>query len=122
MQRHNFYHVGDLLTYVEKNLNKKVNTSDLREQYIHAHGVMLQAMGQIGHDLLNKKESAWKNSLKKLKNIDWARANKAWEGRAMVHGRISKARTNVLLTGNYIKQHLKIPLNPIEEEAEKAKQ
>lgn len=34
-------------------LNKKVNTSELREQYIHAHGVMLQAMGQIGHDLLN---------------------------------------------------------------------
>lgn len=101
-------------------LNKKVNTSELREQFIHAHGVMLQAMGQIGHELLNKRQKTWQNSLKKLKIIDWARANKEWEGRAMVHGRISKARTNVLLTGNYIKQQLKVPLNPIEEEAEKA--
>lgn len=101
-------------------LKKEVNTSDLREQYIHAHGVMLQAMGQIGHDLLQQKESTWKSALKKLKKIDWARANPEWEGRAMVHGRISKARTNVLLTGNYIKQQLKIQLNPIEEEAEKA--
>jgi len=100
-------------------LNKKINTSELREQYIHAHGVMLQAMGQIGHELLSKKENTWKSTLKKLKKIDWARANNNWEGRAMVHGRISKARTNVLLTGNYIKQHLKLPLNPIEEAAEK---
>lgn len=100
-------------------LSKKINTSDLREQYIHAHGVMLQAMGHIGHELLNKKEITWKSSLKRLKDIDWARANKDWEGRAMVHGRISKARINVLLTGNYIKQHLKLPLNPIEEAAEK---
>ena len=99
-------------------LNKKINTSELREQYIHAHGVMLQAMGQVGHELLTKKESVWKNAPKKLKKIDWARANDDWEGRAMVHGRISKARTNVLLTGNYIKQHLKLPLNPVEEAAE----
>jgi len=100
-------------------LNKKVNTSDLREQYIHSHGVMLQAMGQIGNELLNKSETTWKNKLKKLKKIDWSRANKNWEGRALVHGRISKARTNVLLTGNYIKQHLSLPLNPIENAAEK---
>ena len=100
-------------------LNKKVCTSDLREQYVHSHGVMLQAMGHIGHELLNKNEPSWKKNLKKLKMIDWARANADWNDRTIVHGRISKARTNVLLTGNYIKQHLKITLNPLEEEAEK---
>ncbi len=103
-------------------LNKGVATCELREQYIHAHGVMLQAMGQIGADLLAqitaKNTTKWKNVLKKLKRIDWARANPAWEGRAMIQGRISKARINVLLTGNYIKQQLGLPLNPIEEEAE----
>ena len=101
-------------------LEKKVNTSELREQYVHAHGVLLQAMGQIGADMLTKAESTWKKKLKKLKTIDWARANKDWEGRAMVHGRISKARTNVILTGCYIKQHLGVTLNPQEEEIEKA--
>ncbi|MFK5894113.1 MAG: DNA sulfur modification protein DndB [Pseudomonadota bacterium] len=100
-------------------LNKKVNSSELRQHYVHSHAVMLQAMGQIGHDLINSDKN-WKKRLIKLNSIDWARANKNWNGRALVHGHISKARTNVLLTGNYIKQHLNIPLNPIEEEAEKA--
>ncbi len=99
-------------------LNKMVTTSELREQYIHAHGVMLQALGCIGSDLVVRKPKTWKASLKKLKKIDWARANSEWEGRAMVHGRISKARTNVLLTGNLIKHYLNIPLNNIEEKLE----
>ena len=101
-------------------LEKKVSTSELREQYIHAHGVFLQAMGQIGADMLTKPESTWKKQLKKLKNIDWSRANKDWEGRAMIHGRISKQKTNVVLTGSYIKQKIGISLNPIEKEIEKA--
>ncbi len=50
----------------------------------------------------------------KLKKIDWARANPEWEGRAMNHGRISKARANVILTGNYIKQNIGVKLNPHE--------
>jgi len=98
--------------------DKKLMTSELREQYIHAHGVMLQAMGNIGADLLSNFESDWKVRLTNLSTIDWSRQNKDWEGRALVHGRVSKARTNVLLTGNYIKQHLGIPLNDIEEKLE----
>jgi len=98
--------------------NKKLMTSELREQYIHAHGVILQAMGNIGADLLSNFESDWKNRLTNLSIIDWSRQNSDWEGRALLHGRISKNRTNVLLTGNYIKQHLGIPLNDIEEQLE----
>lgn len=98
--------------------NKDIVTYELREQYIHAHGVMLQAMGNIGADLLSNFESSWKERLTQLSKIDWSRQNKDWEGRALVHGRVSKARTNVLLTGNYIKQHLNIPLNDIEDKLE----
>ncbi len=98
--------------------DKKLMTFELREQNIHAHGVMLQAMGNIGADLLSNFESDWKNMLTNLPKIDWSRQNKDWEGRALIHGRVSKARTNVLLTGNYIKQHLGIPLNDIEEQLE----
>lgn len=100
-------------------LKKEVATAELRNDYIHAHGVMLQAMGQIGADLLTQHQKNWKTILQGLKNIDWSRANPAWEGRAMTQGRISKAHINVMLTGNYIKQKLNIPLNPIEAEAEK---
>lgn len=100
-------------------LRKEVAPAELRNDYIHAHGVMLQAMGQIGADLLTQHQKNWKTILQGLKNIDWSRANPAWEGRAMTQGRISKAHINVMLTGNYIKQKLNIPLNPIEAEAEK---
>ena len=98
--------------------NKKILTHELREQYIHSHGVMLQAMGNIGSDLLKDHHSNWKDKLKNLNNIDWSRKNKDWEGRALTHGRVSKARANVLLTGNYIKQKLGIPLNNIEKQIE----
>lgn len=99
--------------------NKEVLTYELREQYIHAHGVMLQAMGNIGADLLDDYSSNWKEKLAHLAGIDWSRQNKDWEGRALAHGRVSKARTNVLLTGNYIKKHLSIPLKDFEDELEK---
>ena len=101
-------------------LQKKVAPADLRNDYIHAHGVMLQAMGQIGSDILSNHSGNWKNLLTKLHSIDWSRANPDWEGRAMVQGRISKARIHVRLTGNYIKTKLGVPLTPSEAEAEKA--
>ncbi|RVU83647.1 DNA sulfur modification protein DndB [Leucothrix sargassi] len=100
-------------------LEKKLAPADLRNDYIHAHGVMLQAMGQIGADILNNHSKNWKTLLKSLNGIDWSRTNPEWEGRAMIQGRISKARINVMLTGNLIKHKLNIPLTPSEMEAEK---
>lgn len=99
--------------------NKKIVTHELREQYVHAHGVMLQAMGRIGADLICDKQSQWKDKLKLLSSIDWSRQNKEWEGRALVHGKVSKATTNVILTGNYIKHKLNIPLNLNEDRLER---
>lgn len=99
-------------------LEKKVASSELREQYVHAHGVILQALGHVGADLIANRPKQWKSSLTKLSQIDWARANEEWEGRAMVRGRISKARSNVVLTGNYIKQKLGLPLTEAELEEE----
>jgi DNA sulfur modification protein DndB len=97
-------------------LHKKVTTSELREQYVHAHGVMLQAMGNLGADLVTQKESVWKRKLKKLQSIDWLRTSRIWEHRSMENGRISKARIKVVLTGNYIKQQIGVPLS-VEEES-----
>ncbi len=99
---------------------KEVHTAELRQQYVHAHGVVLQALGQVGADLMASHPKTWRKKLVKLKTIDWARANPEWEGRALVHGRVSKARTNVLLTSNYIKNALELSLSNVEEEAEKA--
>ena len=100
-------------------LEKSVLTSELREQYVHAHGVMLQAMGNVGATLVERKKKTWRQTLKKLRKIDWSRANNEWEGRALVHGRITKTRTNVILTGNLIKSHLGLSLSEKEQDLEK---
>lgn len=97
---------------------KKVSTFELRDNQIHAHGVFLQAMGQIGYDLMSSHTKNWRAKLKKLEDIDWSRTSSNWEGRAMNQGRISKARVNVMLTGNLIKAYLGVELTPDEEEAE----
>lgn len=98
---------------------RKVSTAELREGYVHAHGVMLQAMGHVGGFLLSKPREEWRAKLKGLKNIDWARNNPDWEGRALVHGRVSKATSSVLLTATYIKKNLGIPLTNEEEGVER---
>ena len=100
---------------------RKVASSDLRQNFIHAHGVALSAIGAAGADLVALRRNDWQSKLKKLRSVDWSRSNEdLWEGRAMVHGRISKARTNVRLTANFLKQHMGLPLNPEEEELERS--
>lgn len=98
---------------------RKISTAELREGYVHAHGVMLQAMGQIGGLLLARPRAEWQEALKGLSGIDWSRGNPAWEGRALVNGRVSKATSSVSLTANYIKQQLGLPLTTQEEELER---
>lgn len=99
---------------------KKVSTADLRQNYIHAHGVTLQALGAAGADLLSQKQDQWKKNLKRLNTIDWSRSNtEVWEGRALMYGKLSKARANVALTSNLIKQHIGVTLNAESLEFEK---
>ena len=99
---------------------RKVSTADLRQNFIHAHGVALHALGLLGANLLADHPKDWEKYLQKLSKVDWSRSNtNLWEGRAMVHGRISKATTNVILTSNLIKKYLGLALKPDEAELEK---
>ena len=98
----------------------KVTADELRRDYIHAHGVALHAMGLAGHSLLQKHPRDWKKYLKNLESIDWSRTNsKTWEGRATIGGVVSKARTNLMLTANYLKKVLDLPLTAEEQKLEK---
>lgn len=100
-------------------VNKKVTTSELRSDYIHAHGIALQALAIAGNSLIKKYPAAWKRSLTKIKQIDWSRENAIlWEGRAMIGGSLNKSQKNVTLTANYIKTILDLPLDPNEEQVE----
>ena len=100
----------------------KVSSGEIRQDYIHSHGIALHSLGYIGNYLIKHFPENWKEKLKPLKKIDWARSNAAlWEGRAMVGGRLSKATQNVVLTSVAIKQALRLALNPEEEKFENAR-
>jgi len=100
----------------------KLVASELREGYIHSHGIALQAIGKAGNALLRGNPGGWKIRLKALSKIDWSRKNAAlWEGRATIGGKISKATTNVVLTTNVIKHRLSINLSDEEQRIENAR-
>ncbi len=93
-------------------MKKQVNTSELRTNYVHAHGVALQALGTAGHDLIIQNPKSWQEKLTGLQEIDWSRSNtRQWEGRAMVLGRLNKSRANIILTANLIRQNIGVSIN-----------
>jgi DNA sulfur modification protein DndB len=97
----------------------KTAASEARENYIHSHGIALQAIGRAGRMLINQGGRGWKTRLLRLQEIDWSRRNKnLWEGRALVGGKVSKATTNVVLTTNVVKIQLGIDLTPEEQRVE----
>ena len=96
---------------------RNVNSWELREGYIHAHGVLLHALGILGNQLISDK-SSWK-LLDQLSNIDWSRSSKNWKGRAVVNGRITKSINNVKLTTNQIKNLIGMQLTASEKVIEK---
>lgn len=99
--------------------DRKVAPSELRRDYIHAHGIALQSLAIAGSSLIKERPTTWKKELKKIQKIDWMRANsKLWEGRALIGGSLNKSQKNVLLTANVIKQVLDLPLDPKEEDVE----
>ncbi|WP_430425099.1 DNA sulfur modification protein DndB [Phenylobacterium sp.] len=98
----------------------RLAASEVRQDLIHSHGVVLHALGKVGAALLRAEPNAWKKRLAGLSDIDWSRNNPAWSGRAVVRGRLSKATTNVLLTANYIKQRIGLELTPEDQRVEDA--
>ena len=93
---------------------------DLRENYIVAQGVVIQALGRIGAYLYKNPEYELDICLKKLENVNWSRNASVWQGRAISNtGRIVTNKKAVQLIANYLKKKLTIPLSKDEEEAEK---
>jgi DNA sulfur modification protein DndB len=100
----------------------RLPASEVRDGYIHGHGIALQALGKAGNALLKRYPSSWAEHLPKLRKIDWSRANaKLWEGRALIGGKVSKVTTSVILTANIVKKSLGLQLSPEEKQIEDAR-
>jgi len=91
-------------------LTRDVVAAELRRDYIHAHGVAVQAIAIAGARLLKMRPKNWSARLTKLREIDWSRANRTlWDGRALVAGKLNKSRNNVILVSNLILQTFDVP-------------
>lgn len=103
---------------------RRITAGELRRDYIHSHGIALQALGMAGrrlhadegldNDLGARLTAAWGG-------LDWSRSNiELWEGRTMVGGRIQRASQNVILTANVLMDRLGVALPPEHAQAEAA--
>jgi DNA sulfur modification protein DndB len=100
---------------------RKIAAGEVRRDFLHPHGVILQALGRVGSTLLQDEPHAWKKPLRHLAKIDWSRHNAAvWEGRVLVGGKVSKGTSNVILATNVIKHRLDLPLTDEEQLVEDA--
>lgn len=89
----------------------RVSSGEIRQDFIHSHGIALHAFGNVGNHLFAMNTQDWRAKLKPLRKINWSRTNTSlWEGRAMIGGRLSKATQNVVLTTAAIKRLLGLGL------------
>lgn len=104
---------------------RKLSAGEVRRDFIHSHGIALQAIGRAGSQLIadGATPKTFPKRLAPLGSVDWARSNaNLWEGRALIGGRVSKASQNVVLTTNALLTALGLPLNDEQQQAEHALQ
>lgn len=99
---------------------KELSPRELRSNFIICHGLVLEAIGMVGHYIHTQYPSEWKNIISKLSSLDWGRRNSTdWLGRAFSeNGRIQKSNYTIQLTANKIKEKLNIPLTEHEQKVE----
>ncbi len=102
---------------------RRMSAGDVRRDVLHSHGIVLQALGLAGNQLLHSGVTLDElpRRLEPLRDIDWSKDNAAlWEGRALVGGRVSKASQNVVLTTNVLLKAFELPLPDEHQQAEHA--
>jgi len=99
--------------------SKSLSPSEFRQEYITAHGIGLQALALVGKEISQLPKTEQAKKFKKLNKVNWLKSNPAWSNRAMQHGRLSKAVSNIFLTAIEIKRQIELPLSEDELKKEK---
>lgn len=92
----------------------KITAGQVRTATIQTHGIVTHALGIVGNAVIASAQSqkSARKTLAPLGEVDWARDNKFWEGKAMVAGRISKSGMHLRLTAGALLRLLNLPLTP----------
>lgn len=86
-------------------MQKKISAKELREQYVHAHTNMLNALGLVGHVLITEFPDTWKEKLKGLRKVEWERDSPIWEGKIVIQGKMNKNKVGIKKSADEILKH-----------------
>jgi DNA sulfur modification protein DndB len=81
----------------QKVKNGELSASELRQEKINTHAVVLRALGGVGRTLLEKYPHDWQKKLKLLEGIDWRRSvgtsvNPLWDDVCITAGSVVSNR------------------------------
>ncbi len=101
--------------------NDELKASELRQEKINAHAVVLRALGGLGKSLIESYPKEWKQRLTKLKDIDWRKSignkvNPMWENACITAGSVVSNRQARVATLAVLKQHVGLELTKQEEQ------
>ncbi len=81
----------------------EVTPGEVREDFVHAHGIGWQALALAAAAVIKSDAEAWHDLLTEaLENIDWRRTNPDWQGVAMVGERMNNTGPGIRATAGYI--------------------
>ena len=89
--------------------------SELRQEYINSHAVVLSALGTMGRQLVAIHPHDWVEKLSVLRNIDWRRTNPEWQGVAMSGTDVINRRQSRMDMASLLKRKLGLTLTPSED-------
>ena len=81
----------------QKVKNGELSASELRQEKINTHAVVLRALGGVGRTLLEKYPGDWRGKLKLLERLDWRKsvdssANPLWDAVCITAGSVVSNR------------------------------
>jgi DNA sulfur modification protein DndB len=103
-------YLGEAIPEWKAVLRHEIKTSELRDGYVHVHGVVLHALGIVGQ-MVTQQSDQWEAELRGIDQIDWLRSHTIWHGSAIVQGKMSKSSESVTMTAVVIKRELGLSLN-----------
>ena len=99
--------------------NKELSKMDLREQYIAAQAVVIQAFGKVGAQIYDD-DLEIEQYISQIEKMNWKRNWDGWRLRVIrANGRMINNETAISLTAIVIKQTIGLKLNEDEEAREK---
>lgn len=114
-------YTSDNIVEWQEVFNKELTKKALREDYIVALAITVNALGKLGRFFYDNLCYNMHEYLPKLQSIDWLRSNELWVGRTIrANGKVLNSEDAVGLTCSAIKQELGLPLT--KEEMLKEKQ